>query len=82
MAIEWIKPTGKTQKDIDSDTVVAETERSVQEAQKFLNETDYRVIKAIETLLAERGMVSEETLQQREDARGTIRRADRIVTNR
>jgi len=76
MEIDWTKPIGKTQVDLDAEQAAAEQERRLAEARAYLEQTDYLVVKAAEEYLSEKGLLDMKAVAQREDARRVIREAE------
>jgi hypothetical protein len=80
MAVEWIKPSGKTQAELDAEATALARERDVAEAHAYLKDTDHQIIKAAEALLSERGAIDRALLDERQAARDTISTAKQQAT--
>ena len=72
MAIEWIKPKGKTQPELDAEKTAAEREKLSEAARIYLRDTDYQIIKAAEAFLNEQGLIDSKIASARTDARMRI----------
>lgn len=79
MAVEWIVPGGKTQRDLDRERTEEVRQQEETEALAFLRESDYRIIKAAEALLLERGEITKELVDERIAARAKINTTEETV---
>jgi len=73
MAIEWIKPTGKTQADIDNESTENAKNEEKELAKKQLADTDPCVLEAVENYLASIGKIDQKIVDERKAARNTLK---------
>lgn len=72
MALEYIKPTGKTQADIDAEKAAKLEAQEKREAEEVLRDTQDAVLAAVEDWLESQGLIDAALLGKRREARSTL----------
>jgi len=70
--IEWTKPAGKTQADLDAELAADQVAEDRRRALELLEGTDYQVIKAIESFLDGQGLLDRALVDSRKAARESL----------
>jgi len=71
--INWTKPAGKTQADLDAELAADEAAERIREARTVLEETDSQVLEALEKLLDGKAYIDQTILDRRKAARGILK---------
>lgn len=72
MALEYIKPAGKTQADIDAEKAAKIEAQERREAEAALRDTQDAVLAAVEDWLESQGLIDAALLGKRREARSTL----------
>ena len=70
--IEYFKPKGKTQKELDADAAEVQKTKDIDSALTYLRETDYQIVRKAEEFLLAQGVIDTEFIKDREAARVVI----------